>query len=281
MRASSTSNSGRRCYRKVFVCPQRATARSASRRGAQAATSPACACRPELEDLRPAGSDQAFSRIAGDIRVQRDATTDSIEATGLELSRPGAAWRPTTLEARRHAEGRPHFAALAARADYSGSRTSRHSPAACRPGTLRERIKSLAPRGELFGPRPGGHGRRRQETAGRHRPAAFLEPRIQPSGQSAGITGFDGAVEGRGGGGIVELATRDATIDWPQQWRAPARLLRGDGRVRMASIRHRSADLVDDAMADSGHGIARGKLRMLLRPGELPLMGHQCNRVGF
>ena len=28
---------------------------------------------PELEDLRPAGSDQLFSRVAGDIRLQRDA----------------------------------------------------------------------------------------------------------------------------------------------------------------------------------------------------------------
>lgn len=226
---------------------------------------------PELEDLRPAGSDQAFSRIAGDIRVQRDATTVSIEATGLELSRPGAAWRPTTLEARlTQKDGR--FAALVARADYLRIENLAALAGALPPGTLRERIRSLAPRGELFGldlAVTDVGDNKLPDITGRLR---FSNFGFNPSGQSAGITGFDGAIEGRGGGGIVELATRDATIDWPQQWRAPARMLRGDGRVEWSRFDTGMRIWVDDAMADSGHGIARGKLRMLLRPGELPLM---------
>ena len=87
MRANSTSSSGRRCCRTVSACPTagHGSIRVSARGAGRDVTS--LRLQPDLEDLRPAGSGQVFSRIAGDIRLQRDATTVSIEATGLELSR--------------------------------------------------------------------------------------------------------------------------------------------------------------------------------------------------
>lgn len=235
---------------------------------------------PELENLRLAGSDQLFSHVAGDIRLQRDATTVSIEATDLELSRPGLPWRPTSLEARvTRKDGR--IAAVAARADYLRIENLAALADALPAGPLRDRITALAPRGELFGldlAVADVGTQRLPDITGRLR---FLNIGFNPFGKAAGITGFDGAIEGRGGGGIVELATRDATIDWPQQWRAPAAVLRGDGHVEWQRFDTGVRIWLDDALADSGHGIARGKARLLLRPGEVPLMDVSATASDF
>lgn len=235
---------------------------------------------PDLEDLRPAGSDASFSRIAGDIRVQRDDTTVSLEATGLELSQPGAPWRPTNLEARlSRKDGR--VATVAARADYLRLENLAALAAMLPPGTIRDRIAAIAPRGELFGldvTVADAGEKRLPDVTGRLR---FANVGFAPFGKAAGITGFDGAIEGKGGGGIVEVATRDATIDWPQQWRAPAAVLRGDGRLEWQRFGGGVRLWLDDAFADSGHGIARGKVRLLLRPGEVPLMDVSATAENF
>jgi uncharacterized protein (TIGR02099 family) len=226
---------------------------------------------PELRNIRLPQGNVEFSRIAGVIRVQRDAATESVEATGFELSRARLPWRPGTLEARlTRKDGRIAGAAL--RADYVRIENLAVFAALLPAGTARERLETLAPRGELFGVDltvTDVGGRRLPDVTGRLR---FANVGFGPLGKAAGVTGFDGALEGRGGGGIVELATRDATIDWPQQWRAPAPLLRADGHVEWQRFGTGMRIWLDDAVADSGHGIARGKLRMLLRPGELPLV---------
>ena len=109
----------------------------------------------------------------------------------------------------------------------------------------------------------------------------FSDVGYRPMGRAAGITGFDGAIEGRGAGGIVAVAARDATLEWPQQWRAPAELKRGDGRVEWQRFGDGVRIWLDDAFVDTGHGSARGKLRMVLRPGELPLMDVSATAQGF
>jgi uncharacterized protein (TIGR02099 family) len=235
---------------------------------------------PQFANLRLAGASEAFSRVAGDIRVQRDATTVSLEATGFELSRPGMPWRPGSLEARlTRKDGR--IAAVAARADYLRVENLALLVAALPPGRLRDRVATLAPRGELYGLdlalADAGEGRL-PDVTGRVR---FADVGFGPLGAAAGITGFDGAIEGRGAGGIVELATRGATIDWPQQWRAPAVIARGEGRVEWQRFGDGVRIWLDDAFADSGHGTARGKLRLLLRPGEVPLMDLRATAAGF
>jgi len=235
---------------------------------------------PQFAGLRLAGSSQEFTRIAGDIRVQRDEETISIEASGLELSRAAAAWRPTSLEASlTRKDGR--IATIAARADYLRIENLAVFTALLPAGETRNRLQTLAPRGEVFGldVTVVAQGvRRLPDITGRLR---FMDIGFGPVGNAAGITGFDGFVEGRGAGGIVNLATRDATIDWPQQWRAPAAVLKGDGRIEWQRFGDGMRLWLDDAVADSGHGVARGKLRMLLRPDEAPLMDLDATATNF
>ena len=235
---------------------------------------------PTLSDLRLAGATEAFSRVAGDVRVQRDATNVSVEATGVVLSRPGAPWRPTSIVASMtRKDGR--IVTVAARADYLRIENLAALAVALPAGSLRDRIAALAPRGELFGldvEVASVGDRQLPDITGRLR---FSNIGFAPFGQAAGVTGFDGSIEGRGSGGVVEVATRDATIDWPQQWRAPASIVHGKGRAEWQRFGDGMRIWLDDAFADSGHGTARGKLRLLLRPGEPPLMDLQATAAGF
>jgi uncharacterized protein (TIGR02099 family) len=226
---------------------------------------------PEFTDLQLPGSRTEYSRIGGNIRLQRDASTISLEATDLELSRRGAPWRPSSLSASlTRRDGQPVAATL--QADYLRIENLVAFAAMLPPGTLRQRIETLAPRGELTrvdlavqsaGPR------RLPDIDGQ---VHFSDVGFNPLGKAAGVSGLDGTIGARGEGGIVELAARDATIDWPQEWRAPAVLKRGDGRIEWQRFGDGVRLWLDDAVADTGHGIARGKLRMVLRPGEAPLM---------
>ena len=235
---------------------------------------------PDIAGLRLPGAADAFSRVAGDIRVQRDATTVSIEAEALELSRPGAPWRPSRLDASlMRKDGR--VAKVAARADYLRIENLAALAVVLPPGELRDRIATLAPRGELFDLElavADVGGRRLPDITGRLR---FKDVGFGPLGKIAGVTGFDGAIEGRGAGGIIDVATRDATLDWPQQLRAPVPVVRADARVEWQRFDTGVRLWLDDVFADSGHGSARGKLRLVLRPGELPLMDVEATASGF
>jgi uncharacterized protein (TIGR02099 family) len=235
---------------------------------------------PDLRDFRAAGSPRAFSRVAGELRLQRDDTTISLEAERLELSRPGAPWRPTDLAARlTRKDGR--VATVSARAGYLRIENLAALADLLPQGALRERIVALAPRGEVFdldvevadagaGKLPDIRGRLR-----------FADVGLAPYGRAAGFAGFDGSLEGRGGGGIVQVATRDASIDWPQQWRATAPVVRADARLEWQRFGDGVRLWLDDAVADSGHGIARGKLRLLLRPDDVPLMDMSATAEDF
>jgi uncharacterized protein (TIGR02099 family) len=226
---------------------------------------------PELRNMRLPESTTEFSRIGGNIRVQRDASTVSLEATGFELSRPGATWRPGRVSASlTRRDGRPSAATL--QADYLRIENLAALAALLPAGTLKDRIEMLAPRGELTGVDlvvRGLGGRRVPDIDGRLR---FADLGFRPVGKAVGLTGLDGTIGARGHGGVVEVAARDATIDWPQQWRAPAVLKRGDGRLEWQRFGDGLRIWLDDAFVDTGHGIARGKVRMVVRPGELPLI---------
>ena len=235
---------------------------------------------PSIEDLRFAGAQGEFRRITGDIRVQQRDGTISVHATGLELSRRGAPWRPTSLEARLTREG-GRIVAASLRADYLRIENIAALAAALPVGALRERIEALAPRGELFGldvTLSGIEGRRVPDVTGRLR---FADVGFEPIGRAAGITGLDGAIEGRGAGGVVHVATRNATIKWPLQWRALVDLPTAEGRAEWSRFGDGARVWLDNAFVDTGHGTARGKLRMLLRPGSPPLMDLDATAADF
>jgi uncharacterized protein (TIGR02099 family) len=236
--------------------------------------------RPELSNLRLPGGGAEFTRVAGDLRLQRHAGGASIEGTGLELSREGAPWRPTNVSAtlKRH-DGR--FTSVAARADYLRIENLAAFSSLLPAGTLRERLEALAPRGELFGLDAAvadfGEGQL-PDISGRVR---FADLGFEAFGMAPGLQGLDGAIEGRGGGGVVHLATRDGLVNWPLQWRAIAELRQADGRIEWSRFGDGVRLWVDEAVIDTGHGIARGELRMAFRPGQLPLMDLTASVADF
>jgi uncharacterized protein (TIGR02099 family) len=235
---------------------------------------------PQLEGLQLAQADPGFTRLAGDIRLQRDDTTISLEASDFELSRPGAPWKTPRLDARLTLEdGR--FASVAARADSIRVENLAALAVVLPQGTIRDRLATLAPRGLLRAldvTVTAVADSRVPDVEGGFR---FADVSFGPLGRAAGITGFDGTLEGRGEGGIVTLATRDATVDWPQQLRAPIPVQHAEGRLEWRRFGSGLRLWLDDAFGDSGHGSARGQLRMLLRPGELPLLDLRATATGF
>ncbi len=101
---------------------------------------------PRLEDLRLPGAEAGFTRVAGDVRMRRDGDKFSVQAAGLELSRAGAPWRPTSVEAtlvRR--DGRLESASV--RADYLRIENLAAFSPLLPEGAMRERLQALAPRG--------------------------------------------------------------------------------------------------------------------------------------
>jgi len=235
---------------------------------------------PEFTDLRFTGATEPFTRIAGDLRLQRDATTLSVEASGLELARPGAPWRPGSLEARLVRKDE-RISTVAVRADYLRLENLAALAVALPPGTMRDRIAAVAPHGELSGIDlvvSDVGGRRLPDITGR---LSFANVGLAPYGRAAGFTGFDGTLAGHGGSGTVVLATREATLEWPQQWRAPVLVQSADGRAGWQRFDTGVRVWLDDVVADSGHGSARGRMRMLLRPGEVPLMDVSATASDF
>jgi uncharacterized protein (TIGR02099 family) len=226
---------------------------------------------PQLANLRLPGTDEEFTRVAGDLRLRRNEAGLSLEGSGLVLSREGANWRPTNLLAK-VARQHGRTASVAARADYLRIENLAAFSALLPRGTLRTAIEAYAPRGELLGldavVTDTGAGRL-PDISGRVR---FMDLGFEPQGKGPGLTGLDGAIEGRGAGGVLHLATREALVNWPTQWRALATLRKADGRLEWSRFGNGVRFWLDDAVIDTGHGSARGLLRLVLRPGELPLM---------
>jgi len=227
--------------------------------------------RPEFSNLQLPDGGVEFTRVAGDLRMRRDAEDISIEGTGLEISREGMPWRPTNVSATlKKQEGR--IVSVAARADYLRIENLAAFSSLLPAGALREKLEALAPRGELTGLDASignlGAGRL-PDISGRVR---FADIGFEPFGKAPGLQGLDGAIEGRGAGGIVHLATRDGLVSWPLQWRALAELPSIDGQIEWNRFGEGVRLWVDEAVIDTGHGIARGKLRMAFQPGQLPLM---------
>lgn len=225
---------------------------------------------PRLAGLR-LHTGAEFTRVAGDLRLQRAGGELSVEAGGLELSRAAAPWKPTRLAARLTLrDGRLRSASL--RADYLRIENLAALATLAPPGAARDLVVALAPRGEIadLDLTVGDAGPGRLPDITGH--ARFTDLGSEPHGRVPGLHGLDGSLEGRGAGGIVQIATRDGAVAWPLKWRAPGNLRTASGRLEW----QRGVDGVrlwlDDAVLDTGYGRAQGRLRMLLRPGEIPLV---------
>ncbi len=226
---------------------------------------------PQLENLRLPGDSGEYSRIVGDLRLRREGEIVTLQANAFELSRTGAAWRPTSIDAvLTRKDGR--LATLSARADYLRIENLVPFAYLMPAGDLRDRILALKARGELFGldiALADAGVKRLPDFSGRVR---FADLGFEPFRRAPGIAGLDGAIEGRGAGGVVRVATRDATMNWPLQWREIVTLPKADGSVEWERFGNGVRFFVDDGHIETGHGSASGRVRVVLRPGELPLM---------
>jgi uncharacterized protein YhdP len=135
---------------------------------------------PSIKDLRFAGAEDEFKRIAGDIRLQQHDGVITVRATGLELSRRKAPWRPTSLEARLTREG-GRIVAASVRADYLRIENVA-APTGSAAGT--DRVAGAARR--AVRPRPHAHRHRRPARARYHRAPAFRGRRLRANRPGGG-----------------------------------------------------------------------------------------------
>jgi uncharacterized protein YhdP len=95
---------------------------------------------------------------------------------------------------------------------------------------------------------------------------------MEPWGRVPGLDGLDGRIRANGAEGAIYLSTRDATMDWPAEWRAPVSFPMVDASLGW----ERALDGVrlwsDDVVAMDGRATATGRIRLLARKGHSPLM---------
>ena len=140
--------------------------------------------RPDLTNLQLPDGGVEFTRVAGDLRVQRNAEGISIEGTGLEISREGMPWRPTNISAtlKKHED---RIVSVTARADYLRIENLAAFSSLLPAGPLREKLEALAPRGELIGLDASIEDSRRGPAAGHQRPGSIRGYRIRAIRQGA------------------------------------------------------------------------------------------------
>jgi uncharacterized protein (TIGR02099 family) len=212
-----------------------------------------------------------YSRLGGDLVVERLGDDWHVAGRELEFSLPGARWTPADLEASATLQ-QQRIKALAVRTSYFRPENLMPLLALAPPSSVRDRIEQLAPRGILrnvdltvvpVGPRlmPDITGR-----------AAFEDLGFAPFGRFPGLSGLDGSFTGGGATAVINLAAIGVEMDWPAKWRsvvafssvrAGVEVSRAAGGVRVSS---------DDAVVEAAHGRAAGRVRVLARPGETTLM---------
>lgn len=221
-----------------------------------------------VTDGEPAAT---YRRLAGELVVERDGGNWRVRGEGVELSREGASWPPTDLAADvSFVEGRW----TTARVKVGFIRLENLVPllGLAPASAARQRLETLAPRGILQRvdlQLARNADRLLPDVTGR---AVFEDLGFAASGRFPGVTGLDGQVDGAGPGGVVTLAAQDVQMDWPAEWRSVVPFARIDARVEWSPGPGGVRLWVDDALVDAGHAQAAGRVRLLLRPGQTPLM---------
>lgn len=212
-----------------------------------------------------------YTRLAGDAAIERDAEGWRLTATGLELSAPGAPWKPTDLQATLAiSDGKAGKAAL--RADFI--RVDNLAPllTLLPQGTWRERLGTLAFQGTLravdLSVEPAGPG----EMPDIHGTAAFEGVGFSPLGRVPGASGLTGRFEGHGAESVLHLDAAGVAVDWPEKWRAVMPFTRVRATIGLSRALGGVRLAADDAHVEAAHGEATVRLRMLVRPGETTLI---------
>ncbi len=224
-----------------------------------------------LAEVR-APAEVTYTRLGGDILVESTPHGWSVTGRQLEFSRPGARWKPSELAGTVELGEAQAPLRAGVRTEFLRAENLMPLAALLPASAARERLVALELRGTLRDVDleivPAGP-RQMPDVTGS---ASFENLGFAPFNRFPGVTGVDGRFEGRGAEGTLHLDARDLEIDWPMEWRAPVpiegvratlTLFRAVGGVQLAA---------DDAEVEADHGEARGRFRMLARPGETPLM---------
>ena len=140
--------------------------------------------------------------MAGDLRLQFAGDENLVEGSGLELSREGAAWRPTNVAATlKRRDGR--IAAVVVRADYLRIENLAALASLLPEGPLRTKLETLAPRGELFGLDVAVAGRGTGLLPDINGRVRFTGLGFEAFDKAPGLQGLDGSIEARGAGGVA------------------------------------------------------------------------------
>ena len=213
------------------------------------------------------------------MRLRREGEKRHGAGNAFELSRTGAAWRPTSVDALlTRKDGR--LATLSARADYLRIENLVPFAHLMPAGELRKRILALKARGELFGldiALADAGAKRLPDISGRVR---FADLGFEPFRRAPGITGLDGAIEGRGAGGVVRVATRNATMNWPLQWREIVALPKADGSVEWERFGNGVRFFVDDGRIEYRPWQRERAPARRVATGRVAIDGAGCGREG-
>lgn len=217
-----------------------------------------------------AGPAATYSRVSADFSLVEDDGW-RLFVRGLDLSMQGRPWEPGPVEMVLQSEsGQSQRVELRARF----LRLENLLP-------LVGLAPASGPRDELLGLAPRGVLRNVDLAASRFAGGtmpdlegslAFAGLGFAPRGRAPGVDGLSGRLEARGDRGSLAIAADGATVDWPVEWRESQRfpaVSAGAGWQRVpAGLRA----WADDVVVETGHGTVGGRVRLLLRPGETPLM---------
>lgn len=213
----------------------------------------------------------AYRRAAADFSFAAEDDGWRLALRDLELSTEGRSWEPGPLAVVVHRqEGRPARVELEAR--YLRLENLLPLVGLAPASAARELALELAPRGVLrdvqlrvAGFAPG----RVPDVEGR---LAFEELGLAPRGKMPGFDGLAGRLEARDGAGRVALEARDLALDWPAEWRGTQRFASLEAEAGWERMPFGLRLFADELQVDTAHGRARGRLRLLQRPGETPLL---------
>jgi uncharacterized protein (TIGR02099 family) len=213
----------------------------------------------------------AYRRAAVGFSAERDGERWEFDLRGLELSTVDRPWERGPVEAVvETSEGRLHRVALKARFLRLENLLPLLDLAPAFAGL--EIARALAPRGILrevdlvaSGFVPG----RVPDLEGESR---FAGLGISPRGRAPGFDGLSGRIEARGAQGVMALEARDLAVDWPAEWRAVQAFPAVAAKAGWERVPEGLRVWADEVAVDAGHGHVSGRVRLLLRPGETPVM---------
>jgi uncharacterized protein (TIGR02099 family) len=217
-----------------------------------------------------------YERLAGDFAAKRTSDGWQLSGSKMEFSLPGSHWTPSDLDATAIL-AQQRLVKASVRTGFFRIQNLLPLLAFAPHTTLRDRIETLAPRGTLrqveLSVAPAGEGQMPDLTG----KATFEELGYSPLGRIPGVRGLDGRIEGKGPTSVLHLDTKGLAIDWPGVWRSPVELTRLRAVVELTRALGGLRVAADDVSLDADHGTATGRLRLLARPGETPLMDIKAN----